>query len=70
MSKPAVLVLVVLLLSLIPCAALTEAGGPASGAPCVAGYFAYAPLDGPGPAVPGCPPAATGARTAPADRPR
>ncbi|MFE7188542.1 hypothetical protein [Kitasatospora sp. NPDC057541] len=31
MPKPAALVLVVLLLSLIPCAAFTEAGGPGAG---------------------------------------
>ncbi|MEV6976540.1 hypothetical protein [Kitasatospora sp. NPDC093806] len=60
MSKPAVLVLAVLLLSLLPCAALTKAGGARAGAPRVTGYFAPAPLDDP----------ATRARTGPADRPR
>ncbi len=32
MPKPAVAVLIVLLLALVPCAALTEAGGPDRGA--------------------------------------
>ncbi|MED7949990.1 hypothetical protein [Streptomyces sp. BE303] len=59
MSKPAVSVLAALLVALVPCAALTPAGGPDRGA-CTVGFFAGDPLVTARPVapvadVPGCP---------------